>query len=257
MRTPMGPFRIRHEARSAMRRHVLAITFLCVVPSTAALSQAIGQTVPLNGTGPRGSPPRQSGPQRRPPAGRPPTGEPPTGAPVTTLPAGWFGFGIRCDECGYVPSTSGTGAATPQWEFQTPPVVINVEPGSPAALAGMQAGDSLTQIDGSPLNSLPGGTRFGAVVPGQKVRWTFRRDGTERNAVILAVMRPDQASRQASPGHESQPRFHGDFGNIIVDVEGAPITASLDPQTGELVIRSSDTTIRVQRVRAPQTPQKP
>ena len=64
-------------------------------------------------------------------------------------------------------------------------VVVSVESGSPAAVAGLQAGDVITAVDGRPV---AGAAELGGQVrdhePGDRVEVTYRRGDTERTATV-------------------------------------------------------------------------
>jgi hypothetical protein len=159
------------------------------------------------------------------------------------MPDGWFGFGIQCNNCG-IHGGQGRQAV---FQFREQPSVVNVEPGTPAARAGMRRGDRLTHVDGVSITTQPGWTRFGAIQPGQQVRWTFTRDGRPLSATMTALRRPD-AGRAPSPpaGPTTQRlRYSGSAGGVQVEVRGAPVNVTTDPRTGEMIIRSADLTIRI------------
>jgi hypothetical protein len=103
------------------------------------------------------------------------------------LPRGWSGFGLTCSNCGGAPGDSGK---PPVWEFGTLPTIYIVEPGSPAGRAGIQIGDVLTHLDGVSLLTKEGGRRFGALQPGQRVRWTVLRGGRVIEAKAVTERRP-------------------------------------------------------------------
>ena len=105
------------------------------------------------------------------------------------LPRGWSGFGLTCRDCGGRPGDEGQ---PPVWTFGTLPTIYFLDPGSPAARAGIQINDVLTQIDGVSLLTEEGGRRFGALKPGQSVRWTVRRGGSTRNVTVVTAPRPGE-----------------------------------------------------------------
>lgn len=110
-------------------------------------------------------------------------------APSRVLPRGWFGFGLQCDECSANMQPSDSVAV---WAFATRPRIYSVEPGSPAAKAGLLRGDEITHIDGVSILSEEGGRRFSLTRPGQTVRWTLLREGALRHAMAVAQDRPER-----------------------------------------------------------------
>jgi predicted metalloprotease with PDZ domain len=130
--------------------------------------------------------------------------------------------------------------------FRSAPQVENVEPGTPAARAGMQRGDRLTHIDGIPLTTSAAWRRFSAVQPGQRVSWTFTRNGRQQTAAMAAMRRPDARNPAAASRAAGQRlRYSGAVGGAEVEVRGAPVSVTRDSRTGETVIRSSDLTVRI------------
>jgi hypothetical protein len=105
------------------------------------------------------------------------------------LPRGWSGFGLTCRDCGGSPGREGQ---PPMWKFGTLPTIYFLDPGSPAARAGIQIGDVLTQLDGVSLLTEEGGRRFGALKPEQSVRWTIRRGGNTRTLTVVTAPRPGE-----------------------------------------------------------------
>ncbi len=97
-----------------------------------------------------------------------------------------FGFGFSCNGCGMQVDRR-NGEATMVWTFKSPPVLYSVETEGPAWRAGLRRGDVITQIDGTDITDDEAGRRFGAVQPGQTVRFTYRRDGDTRTASVTAV----------------------------------------------------------------------
>lgn len=179
------------------------------------------------------TPPRApSAPRISPPV--PPA--PPT--PPEVMPDGWFGFGIQCTRCEIMRRNEET-----VFRFRELPTVVSVEPGTPAARAGLRRGDRLTHVDGLALTTDAGGRRFNAIQPGQQVRWTYTRDGGSRQATLTAVRRPDAGRAPAASAQRL--RYSGTVGGAEVEVRGAPVNVSTDPRTGEMVIRSADVTVRI------------
>jgi PDZ domain len=167
-------------------------------------------------------------------------------SPPDILPEGWFGFGISCDECGF----RGRGRDA-QMYFGEPPVVENVEPGSPAQRAGLRRGDRLTHVDGLLLTTTRGAQRFGNIRPGQTVTWAYRRGSAAYTARATAIRRPDALPTPRTPSvppsarAAQQVRYSGAVGGTDVEVRGAPVTITRDERTGETIIRSHDLTVRL------------
>ncbi len=76
----------------------------------------------------------------------------------------------------------------PDFAFAGPGVrVQEVMPGSPAAAAGIRAGDVLVALDGAPIADLRGySAALKAQQPGDTVELTVRRDGEEK--VLTATL---------------------------------------------------------------------
>ena len=98
------------------------------------------------------------------------------------MPEGWFGFAIECQNCG--------DDENGDFRFREPPVIASVQPGSPAARAGLRPGDRLTHVDGVSLDSAAGWPRFSAIRPGQRVSFTYLRAGEPHQAAITALGQP-------------------------------------------------------------------
>jgi hypothetical protein len=151
----------------------------------------------------------------------------PPSAPTPPLPASsgaWFGFGISCHNCEMnvtnysdieraeeelrvlidrtdrdndSPEVRAARVrvrnlrkANTRWRFSEYPTLFSVDPGSPAADAGLRRGDVLLRIDGKSLLTAEGAGRFIEVEPGESVAFTYRRGGTERTVQVRAIDRP-------------------------------------------------------------------
>ena len=104
------------------------------------------------------------------------------GGVISPAPPGaftWIGIAFSCDDCT-------VDRADGRWIFRSPPEVYSVESGSPAHSAGLRRGDVLTHVDGTAITTESGGRRWAQVKPGQTVRVSYRRAGTQRVASIRA-----------------------------------------------------------------------
>lgn len=171
---------------------------------------------------------------------------PPKGAATATAPLPpppprptvSFGFGFRCGACGYASEASGDRAAG--WFFSEPPDVYRVEPGGAADRAGFRQGDRVLAIDGMRLDAPDGARRFSTLEPGESVRWTVSRNG--REVELRSVVQAPRAG-VADRTDTGRLRYSGGLGPAEVEVRGAPVTVTEDPERGELVIRSADVTV--------------
>ena len=69
--------------------------------------------------------------------------------------------------------------------FRSAPVVLGVSRGGPS-YGILERGDKITHIDGVSILTAEGGRRFAAVVPGDDVDLTIRRDGRTMKVAIHA-----------------------------------------------------------------------
>ena len=195
------------------------------------------------------------------------------------LPRGWSGFGLTCRNCGGRPGDDGE---PPVWEFGTLPTIYFLDPGSPAARAGIQIGDVLTHLDGVSLLTEEGGRRFGALKPAQSVRWTIRRGGRVLTATMVPAQRPEQlplaelqaklqalsenrdalrmssemqrmaremahsSLRMAREASRDRLRYAGAVGGSEVEVRGLE-NVVVDDSGDEIVITTRDATIRIRK----------
>ena len=181
---------------------------------------------------------------------------PPAPLPPLALPEGWFGFSIRCSDCSYRYDPDRASAV---FEFLSAPEIQSVEPGTPAAEAGLLPGDLLVAMDGVALTTVPGGAAFANVSPGQAVRFSVRRGARALAPTLRAVARRGAEGPVAGVGRlrataagvsvGSQPRtlrYTGKVGNAVVEVRGGPsVTISEVRENGDVIIRVGDTEVRV------------
>ena len=88
-------------------------------------------------------------------------------APSPAAPPVDFGMALECDHCGWYASPQGA-----RWQSRGLTVVRSVEPGGPAAVAGVQAGDQLIGVGGK---SIVLGIDAGDLTPGRTVTLRVRR----------------------------------------------------------------------------------
>jgi len=78
-------------------------------------------------------------------------------------------------------------------------LVADVSPGSPAAKAGLEAGDVIVGVNGSAVKDANAITlAVGAVAPGKKVSLDVIRDGKKETIVATAGERPDARGKRSS-----------------------------------------------------------
>jgi len=171
---------------------------------------------------------------------------------IRALPGGWFGFGISCN-C-VIRRAKGSESAV--WEFNEPPEVYSVEAGSPADRAGLRRGDILLEIDDVELTTDEGGRRFGAVEPGEEVRFTYRRGGETRSVTIAAITRPELAIVEPTPPEAPEPavvaeamdklRYAGIVGDVDVEVRGgSSVIVRVIEEGKEIEIITVDSRVRL------------
>lgn len=201
-------------------------------PERAAEGQRAASTAPA----PRGTPGGQS------PVGRAPTAAPsdvrgsavPVPVMANILPAGRLGFALSCSGCGW---ERAKGEAHPRWHSDTPPRVYAVEPGGPAAAAGLRPGDILVSVEGLPITA-GGGAALGAARPGEPLRLGIRRDGEEQELRLTPGGREVEGSLQS--------RYNGSFGGVEVDVRSsAPAMVSVNGAGDEMTIVVNGTVVRL------------
>ena len=169
-------------------------------------------------------------------------------------PRGWFGFSIRCNDCGW--SSSEEPGASPVWESKSAPELSMVAPGSPAARAGFRPGDVLTHIDGTSILTSAGARKFGRVIPGQKVRVTVLRDGRTITRELTLTRRPEARAAAVagvvagtppspmSPAARRELRYTGRLEDVTVEVfsSGGPTVERIGDT---MVITAGGTVVRL------------
>ena len=75
------------------------------------------------------------------------------------------------------------GVRVPAWESK-PPRIAWVDPSSPAATAGLEAGDLVLSINGSPIRTWRQLEDATMISPGQRLSVTFRRDGADHTVSL-------------------------------------------------------------------------
>ena len=72
------------------------------------------------------------------------------------------------------------------------PVIYSVDADGPAARGGVRGGDLLAQVDGVAITTIDGGRRFGAVKPGNTMRWKVFRENAPHTFTVVAGKHPDR-----------------------------------------------------------------
>ena len=125
------------------------------------------------------------------------------------------------------------------------PSVAAVEPGSPAAAAGIMTGDQIIEVYGRLIVEADARKRFGAVKPGDKLRLTVLRHGTMEPVTITARTRSDRIGVASAASTRQTSRYSGVSGTSNVDVwSSVPVTVDVG-SNGELIVRTETATIRV------------
>jgi len=126
-------------------------------------------------------------------------------------------------------------------------MIDEAQPDTPAAAAGLKAGDVITKINGKDVKDAADLTRdVGALAPGEKVELTIVRDGAEQNVnLTLGSSKPAQTAKaDTAPGSESAlklgvqlaPTTDGQPGVAIVKVDPNGLAASKGLSDGDVIL---------------------
>ncbi|KQM72327.1 RIP metalloprotease RseP [Sphingomonas sp. Leaf20] len=125
------------------------------------------------------------------------------------------------------------GFALAYGDIRMPPVVGAAMPGSPAAAAGLQAGDRVTALGGRSIETFDDMARFARIRAGERVRIDVTRDGQQisRDLVIATDLQRDRFGNEFRVGRlgiaGSKPVI------VPVGLLEAPVVAV--KRTGEIV----------------------
>ena len=140
-------------------------------------------------------------------------------------------IGVKIDQVSKdVAESLGLGSATGA-------LVVSVEPQSPAAKAGVEAGDIITRFDGKPIARASDLPRIvGAVKPGSKSTMTVLRRGAERELSVVATeLDVDKSEKRAdkSGSSEQKPKV-----SAVTQVYGLTVSALTEAQKKELDVKA-------------------
>ena len=134
-------------------------------------------------------------------------------------------------------------------------LVAEPQPNSPAAKAGIAAGDVITQVNGNPVKDARDLARqIGALAPGANVKLTVWRKGAEKSFSLTLGELPSQREARAaspepsSPGGSEVPRLgltlapasqvagSGSEGVVVTEVDPNGIAFDHGLQTGDVIL---------------------
>ena len=126
-------------------------------------------------------------------------------------------------------------------------LVSAVEPDSPAAKAGLRAGDVITAIDGRAINT-PRDLAAGVadVAPGRSATLAVLRDGTAMERRVEVGTNPANVAAAGKPGQAAQPSLgiglapRREGGVEITRVEPGSVAAERGLRQGDVVLRAGE-----------------
>lgn len=110
-------------------------------------------------------------------------------------PRGWLGVGLRDARICSGDALPGRQDRLSSERCRRALVVEAVVEGSPAAKAGLQPGDTLVALDGTPLTGRRGGAALRSLGPGEAVTLLIGRDGGRQRLRAVPGERPPEADR--------------------------------------------------------------
>jgi serine protease Do len=134
-------------------------------------------------------------------------------------------------------------------------LVAEPQPNSPAAKAGIKAGDVITQVNGEPVkDSRELAKKIGAMQPGSKVNLTMLQNGSEKTVTVDLGTLPNTKEARATPNNEngnsavdmgklgltlapaSRVRGAGDKGVVVTGVDSSGVAAEHGFSQGDVIV---------------------
>jgi membrane-associated protease RseP (regulator of RpoE activity) len=148
-------------------------------------------------------------------------------------------------------------------EFTSPPEIIGVDAGGPAARAGIKVGDVILTVDGESLTKKRGADRLFNARPGTTLRIGFQRGALRKEVTIRVGSVSDaeasgtpsgrtqagEASSSAEPTAGAPVRFSGNLDQFSIEVRGSPnvhVVMPLDDSWMDIISR--DIRVKIRRI---------
>ncbi|ANY77120.1 serine peptidase [Microvirga ossetica] len=125
----------------------------------------------------------------------------------------------------------------------------NAQEGSPAAAAGLRAGDVITAVNGEPIaDARELSRKVAAFKPGSMVELTYLHGGKQQTASITLGIQPEEKSAQAETLPEHGPQLGlglapaasipgaGNKGVVVVDVDASGAAAARGIEVGDVIL---------------------